>query len=183
MSRFARSYAQAFLEAVPAGYDVEGFLERASGVANAIAREPRLKNFLTAPSIPLDTKRRVLEDLSGSAGVDAFGGRFLALLLQNRRVLSLPEVLGAIRAARDRQLGVVEATVTLAGPVGDAESVRIEGALAKQLGRKVRMRIDVNPAILGGFVARVGSEVFDASAAHAIERFQGEAKETPVAAG
>ena len=120
MSRFARSYAQAFLEAIPAGYDVEAFLARASDVANAIAREPRLKNFLAAPAVPLEAKRRLAEDLSKSAGLDEFGARFVELVLRNRRILWLGEILAAIRAARDKQLGVVQATVVVAGPVGDA---------------------------------------------------------------
>jgi F0F1-type ATP synthase delta subunit len=37
------------------------------------------------------------------------------------------------------------------------------------------MKVDVDPKILAGFVARVGSELFDASATGAIERFHGEA--------
>lgn len=181
MSRFARSYAQAFLQTTPEGYDVEAFLDRASDLANAISREPRLKNFLAAPAIPLEAKRRLVEELSKSAGLDDFGARFVALVLQNRRILWLGEILAAIRAGRDKQLGVVQATVVLAGPVGDAERGRIEQALARQLKRKVRMTIEVNPAILAGFVARVGSEVFDASVVRAIEKFQGEAGEAPAA--
>ena len=43
------------------------------------------------------------------------------------------------------------------------------------------MTVEVNPAILAGFVARVGSEVFDASVVRAIEKFQGEAGEGPAA--
>jgi F-type H+-transporting ATPase subunit delta len=179
MSRFARSYAKAFLEAIPEGYDVETFLSRASDVAKAIASDPRLKNFLAAPAVPLETKSRLAEELSKSAGLDEFGTRFVGLVLQNRRILWLREILAAIRAARDKQLGVVEATVVLAGPVGDVEKGRIEEALARQLGRKVRMSVEVNPAILAGFVARVGSEVFDASVVRAIEKFQGEAGEGP----
>jgi len=176
-SRFARPYARAFLETLPQGYDVEAFLERASGIARAIAADSRLKNFFTAPALPLGAKLGVLEDLAGRVGADELGRRFLAVVLANRRILALSEILSAVRAARDRAQGVVEARVTVAGPVGDAERRRIEGALASQLGRTVRMKVEVDPTILAGFVARVGSEVFDASASRAIERFQGEAKE------
>lgn len=177
MSRFARPYAQAFLGSLPQGYDLEAFLERASGIARAIAADARLKNFLAAPAVPRDAKRNALEALATRIGVDEFGRRFLAVVLANRRILALAEILSAVRAARDRAAGVVEARVTVAAPVGEAERRRIEAALASHLGRTVRMKVEVDPAILAGFVARVGSEVFDASAARAIERFQGEAKE------
>lgn len=171
MSRYARPYAKAFLETMPPGYDVEGFLDNASAISRALASDPRVKGFLAAPAIPIDAKRRVLEDLSRRAGVDDFGRRFLALVLENRRILALSELLSALRAARDRALGIVEAHVTVAAPVGEPERRRIEEALARQIGHGVRMRIDVDPRILAGFVAKVGSEVFDASAARAVERF------------
>jgi F-type H+-transporting ATPase subunit delta len=175
VSRFARPYAQAFLETVPAGYDVEGFLTAAGAIQRAIAQDPRLKHFLTAPSIPFDAKRRVSDDLAARAGVDEFGRRFLALILERRRIVALAEILSTIRAMHDRISGIVEAQVTVAAPLDEAERARIEEALARKLNRRVRMKVDVDPKILAGFVAKVGSEVFDASAARAIERFHGEA--------
>jgi F-type H+-transporting ATPase subunit delta len=175
VSRFARPYAQAFLETVPSGFDVEAFLDRASVLARALAADRRLRNFLAAPSVPVDAKRGVLDDLVRRAGVDDVGQRFLRLVLDNRRILALEEILGAIRDAHDRRLGVVEASVTVAAPLAEKDRAGIEQALARQLGRRVRMKVQVDPSILAGFVARVGSEVFDASVLRAIERFHGEA--------
>lgn len=171
MSRYARPYAQAFLETMPAGYDVDGFLENAAAITRLLAADPRVKAFLAAPAVPLDAKRRVLDDLGRRTGIDDFGRRFLALVLEKRRILALGEILSAVRTTRDRVLGIVEAVVTLAAPVGEPERRRIEEALARQVGRGVRMKVEVDPGILAGFVARVGSEVFDASAARAVERF------------
>jgi len=171
VSRYARPYAKAFLETMPPGYDVDAFLGSASAISRAVAGDPRVKAFLAAPAIPVDAKRRVLDDLAKSAGVDDFGRRFLALVLEKRRILALGEILSAVRAARDQGLGIVEAVVTVAAPVGEPERRRIEEALARQVGRGVRMRIEVDPRILAGFVAKVGSEVFDASALRAVERF------------
>ncbi|HVE65775.1 MAG TPA: ATP synthase F1 subunit delta [Thermoanaerobaculia bacterium] len=171
MSRYARPYAKAFLETMPAGYDVDAFLESASSIARALTGDARVKAFVAAPAIPIDAKRRVLDDLANRAGVDAYGRRFLALVLEKRRILALGEILAAVRAERDRALGIVEAIVTVAAPVGEPEKRRIEEALARQVGRGVRMRVEVDPRILAGFVAKVGSEVFDASALRAVERF------------
>ena len=175
MTRFARPYAQAFLEAMPAGYDVDAFLEAVAGFARAIAQDRRLRNFFASPSIPADAKRGVLGDLAGRARVDEFGQRLLRLALDNRRILGLGEIVSAIRELSDRKQGIVEAAVTVASPLRDGDRERIEQALARQLGRRVRMKVQVDPKILAGFVARVGSEVFDASAERAIDRFQGEA--------
>jgi F-type H+-transporting ATPase subunit delta len=175
VSRFSRPYAQAFLETVPEGYDVEGFLSAAGAIVRAMAEDARLRNFLAGPSVPADAKRRVLDDLSTRAGVDDVGRRLLGLVLANRRIAALSEILSAIRAVWDRTVGVVEARVTVAAPLAEEEKGRIEKALSRQTGRRVRMRVDVDRNILAGFVARVGSEIFDASAARAIERFERDA--------
>ncbi len=175
MSRFARPYAQAFLETLPEGYDVDGFLSAAGVIVQAMSADSRLRNFLAGPSVPVDAKRRVLEDLCARAGVDEVGRRFLGLVLANRRIANLSEILSAVRSARDRATGVVEARVTVAAPLADGEERRIQEALARQTGRRVRMKVDVDRNILAGFVARVGSEIFDASAARAIERFEKDA--------
>jgi F-type H+-transporting ATPase subunit delta len=171
LSRYARPYAKAFLETMPADYDVDAFLENAAAISRAIGADPRVRGFLAAPAIPVDAKRRVVDELANRAGVDEFGRRFLALVLEKRRILTLGEILSSIRSAKDRALGIVEAVVTVAAPVGETERRRIEEGLARQVGRGVRMRVQVDPSILAGFVAKVGSEVFDASALRAVERF------------
>ena len=57
MSRFARPYAQAFLETVPEGYDVEAFLSGAGAIVRAMGEDARLRNFLAGPSVPPDRPR------------------------------------------------------------------------------------------------------------------------------
>ncbi|MDQ2970982.1 MAG: F0F1 ATP synthase subunit delta, partial [Acidobacteriota bacterium] len=55
---------------------------------------------------------------------------------------------------------------------------RIAEALGRKLGGTVRLDVSVDEKILGGFVARVGSRVIDASIVSAIGRFQRKGKES-----
>jgi F-type H+-transporting ATPase subunit delta len=177
MSAYARSYAQAFLGAAPAGYDVERFLEAGGTLARAMSQDTRLKAFFASPAVPAPAKKKVLAELAGKAGVDDFGRRLLDLALDRRRIPGLSEILSGIRAEHDRRSGVVSARVTVAAPVGEEDRKKIADALGRRLNRKVRLELGVDETILGGFVAKVGSEVFDASIRHAIERFQRQTKE------
>jgi F-type H+-transporting ATPase subunit delta len=172
MSAFARSYSKAFLEAAPAGYDVDGFLERADAIRRAILGEPRLKAFFGSPAVPAEPKKKALDELARKVGLDDFGRRFFQLVLANRRLLELTRVLVALREEADRASGVIEGRVTVAAPLGDAEHNQISQALSKTAGRRVRLTLQIDEKILGGFVARVGSELFDASVQNAIERFR-----------
>ena len=177
MSAFARSYAQAFLGAAPAGYDTDGFLARAEAIRRALLGEPRLKAFFAAPAVPAEPKRKTLDELARKVGLDEFGLRFFQILLAHRRLVDLTPILTALRDAADRASGVVEARVTVAAPLEEAQRNQISQALARAVGRRVRLTTQVDEKILGGFVARAGSEVFDASVLNAVQQFQQQATE------
>jgi F-type H+-transporting ATPase subunit delta len=177
MTAFARSYAQAFLQTAPKGYDVERFLEGAAAIREALGEDARLKAFFSSPAVPLTAKSGALAQLASKAGVDAFGTRLLNLALEHGRVLGLSQILSAIREQSDRAGGVVAARVTVAAPVDEGERVRIAEALGRSVNRRVRLKVDVDEKILGGFVAQIGSEIFDASVRNAVERFQKQTKE------
>ena len=178
MSEFARSYAKALVEAAPKGEDVAALLDKAADVARAIGSDLRMKEFFAAPGVPREVKQKALESLATRAGLDDFGRRFLALVLANRRLLHLQQILEAAHAELDRVLGVAQAQVRVAAPIAAEEEGRIAAALQRSVGQKVRVRVSVDESILGGFVARIGSRVIDASVASAIERFRERSKQT-----
>jgi F-type H+-transporting ATPase subunit delta len=169
---FARSYARAFLEAAPEGYGVDGFLETAGEIARSASGNAQLKAFFASPAVPLPAKKQALASLGRAAGLDSYGARLLDLVLERGRLSALAEILGAVREESDRRAGVAAARVLVASAVGEAERARIAEALGRAVGKRVRLEVEVDPKILGGFVATVGSEVFDASIRHAVERFR-----------
>jgi len=146
MSSFTRPYARAFLEAAPPGYDIARFLEAGQTMANAFLANPSLRAFLLAPNVPREAKSKALAALSGKAGLDEYGARFLQVLLRNHRLL-------------------------------EAEKKTVEDAIARRTGMTVQSQIDLDPKLLGGFIARAGSRVFDGSVAAAIRRFQTQVKD------
>jgi len=178
MSAFARSYAKAIVEAAPKKEDVEKVLDGAAVVQRAILSDARLREFFAAPAIPREAKEKALESLAARAGLDTFGRRLLAVVLRNGRILHLAEILTAARDELDRTTGVSQAHVRVAAPIAPEEEKRIAAALSRSLGGSVRVAVAVDESILGGFVAKVGSRVIDASVASAIARFQERTKET-----
>jgi F-type H+-transporting ATPase subunit delta len=177
VSAFTRPYARAFLEAAPAGYDVARFLEAGETLARAIAANPELRAFLLAPNVPREAKSKAVAALAAKAGVDAYGTRLLQVMLHNHRVLEAAEVFQALRDANDDRQNILRVRVTTATALTDAEKKAVEDALAARTGKVVKSQIDLDPGLIGGFVARAGSQIFDGSVAAAIRRFQTQAKE------
>jgi F-type H+-transporting ATPase subunit delta len=178
MSSFTRPYARAFVEAAPRGYDFGAFLEAGDAMAHALETNPMLRAFMLAPNVPREAKKRAIEELARKAGVDAYGTRFLLVMLQNHRLLEAGAVFRALRDLNDEIQGVLRVRLTVTGPLTDAEKKAIQDALAARTGKTVKMQIDFDPALIGGFVARAGSRVFDGSVTAAIRQFQAKVSQT-----
>ncbi|HTO86936.1 MAG TPA: ATP synthase F1 subunit delta [Thermoanaerobaculia bacterium] len=177
MSSFLHPYARAFLECAPKGYDVGAFLGAAEALASILEANPAVRGFLRTPAVPAPAKSKAIAALATRAGLDAYGARFLQVLLRHHRLLEAGAVFKAVREAYDALQGIVRARITVAAPIAEDEKKMIEQAIAERTGKTVRSQVDVDSKILAGFIAHVGSNVYDGSAAAAIRRFQQQVKE------
>jgi F-type H+-transporting ATPase subunit delta len=88
---------------------------------------------------------------------------FLAVVAGHGRAAALPAIAEAFRAAKDEALGIVPATLITAAPLPADLVARAHAVLEKLTARKVRLTCEVEPALLGGAVTRIGSTVYDGS--------------------
>lgn len=174
---FTRPYARAFLESAPAGYDLAQFFTAADSLVAAVESNAPLRAFLRTPAVPREAKSRAVADLSRKAGLDEYGSRFLQVMLKNHRLLEAGQVFKALRDLNDERQGILRVRVTVPAAITEDEKKAIEDAIAVRTGKKVRTSIDIDAKLLGGFVARAGSNVFDGSVAAAIRQFQEQTKE------
>jgi F-type H+-transporting ATPase subunit delta len=177
MTEFTRPYARAFLEAAPAGYDVPKFLEAGQAMASTFQANPSLRAFLLAPNVPREAKEKTVAALAAKAGIDEYGTRFLQVMLRNHRLLEAAEVFKTLRDLWDEKQNVLRVRVMVPAPLSEADRRIVEEALAARTGCNIRTQIEIDPKLLGGFVARAGSRVFDGSVAAAIRQFESQVKE------
>ena len=98
--------------------------------------------------------------------------KLLHLLAERDRLVLLGDIVEAYRGRLLRHRGVVEAQVTTATPISDDRTAGLERALQAASGAQVTMTTDVDPELLGGVVARVGTTVYDGSVAHHLRRIR-----------
>lgn len=161
----ARWYAKAL-------YALAAEARRAEAVAEELARfealleaEPALRNVLLRPWVKAVTKRAIVLEVAGHLGLATQTRHFLALVAQRRRLALLGEILAAYRARVDEAAGRVRARVRSAVRLADAERAALRERLSRRLGKTVLLETEVDPTLLGGFVAEVGSRVLDMSVA------------------
>jgi F-type H+-transporting ATPase subunit delta len=166
-------YARALLDvAIKEQDDLELIERELSQFADLFTQYPLLEKVLLNPAVPVPRKRAAVADLLTHAKFTPIVTKLLTLLADRDRLVLVPDLLAAYR---DRLLdfrGVVRAEVTTAIPLDAARTNAIQQGLASLTGRTVRLATSVDPSIIGGLVARIGSTVYDASVVRQLEKMK-----------
>jgi F-type H+-transporting ATPase subunit delta len=159
-SGVARRYARAVFEIANEENDLDGWLRDLQAIRDLL-QDPTLAAFLSSPAVPAEAKMRMCENAMAHIGEKQ--RNFVYVLIQNKRIGLVPDVVVAYEEELDRRRGIVHARVTTAIPLNDHETASVSRRLEDVTGRKVVMTTSVDPAIVGGFVARIGDQLIDAS--------------------
>ncbi len=167
---FTRPYVEAAREVAGSLEAFEALLPALDNLAAAVAGSEELRALLRNPAFRRDQKRAVLDALAPRLGLGELGLRLARTLLANRRLTRVSEIVTAFREQANRERKIVEAHVTTARELPQAAQADLARALERRTGKTVRLRTEVQAALLGGFVIRVGSEVYDASLAQRLQK-------------
>jgi F-type H+-transporting ATPase subunit delta len=166
----ARRYAEAALSIAERDDSLETWVTALETAAQRLD-VPELVRILADPALPFASRRTVTEQVLADAVTG--GPRNLVLLLVRRgRIELLPEVAAQIRRMYDQRLGIVKATVTSAAPLTDSETSALRELLAAMTGGRVDISVQVDPAILGGVMVRLGDRLIDGSVRGRLERLR-----------
>ena len=134
--------------------------------------QPTLKKVLLNPAVPVPRKRAAMVQLTERAQTTPIVTKLMILLAERDRLILLPDLLASYRDRVLDHQNVVRAEVVTAIPIADDKLRAIQDKLATVTGRTVMVESKVDPAILGGVVARVGSTVYDASVTRQLEKMK-----------
>lgn len=116
-----------------------------------------------------DEKAAALTAIAKKAGIGKLVTNFVGVVAQNRRAGDLPSIIAAFENLLARRRGTQIAKVTSAKKLTAAQAAKLKAELKKSLGRSVDLEADVDPDLLGGFVVRIGSRLYDSSLKTQIE--------------
>jgi F-type H+-transporting ATPase subunit delta len=169
----ATRYARALLDvALKEKADLATVDSQLGALANLFAQNDGLRKVLLNPAVPAPRKRAAVAEIVAKAGVLSTVGKTMVLLAERDRLAILPDIVDAFRQRLQDIHNVVRAEVTTAQPLAAEELQEIQNSLAAATGRTVDLVSRVDPSILGGIVARVGSTLFDASVTSHLQRIR-----------
>jgi F-type H+-transporting ATPase subunit delta len=159
-----RSYAEALINAAAADGQVDAVLDELDAIlADVFSPSPSFAALLSSPSIRPEKKDQIL--------TEAFEGRthpmvvrFLRVLNRHGRLGLLAPIVRRARATWDQRQNRQPVTVRSAVPLDDAEQDALRHKLGRLLGGATPvLRLEVDPALIGGLIVQVGDDVYDAS--------------------
>jgi F-type H+-transporting ATPase subunit delta len=169
----ARRYAGALFDVTrKAGREAQAG-QALSEVARLLASHAELGRVLASPAVPVGVKRTVVVNLMDAAQVGSDEvRRVMTLLAERDRLAVVPDLADAFAARLLEAQNVVRAEVSSAVPLTDASRAALTDALSRATGKSVTMTERVDPTLVGGVVARVGTFVYDGSVSRQLERLR-----------
>lgn len=160
----ATRYARALFDVAQKEGDIQQVGRDLGAFAALVSGNEGLARTFANPAIPAARKRAVVDQLLARAGgLSPIVAKLLLMLAERDRLVLIPDLVAAYETRLMDHANVVRAQVTTAVPLTDDRIDALRQGLAQATGRQVQLEARVDPAIIGGAVARIGSTVFDGS--------------------
>jgi len=171
LGRYARAYAEVV---VKNKLNPEKTVAEFQQMADVVNSSRELRNVLQNPAVSREQKLKLLDSIIQHIGATKMLRNFLAVLIDNRRIGNVGDLLEQFKQELDRRMGIAHAKVTSVRELSSAERKSLEKELAEITGKTVRATYSEDAGLLGGVLVRVGSTVYDGSVLGRLQRMRAE---------
>jgi len=171
MSVAANRYAKALLDVLyPANAEIG--LDQLVRFSALLESEPQMRQLFENPTVAADRRKAVFGKIADSLAYQSFVRNFLNLLIERNRLDLLGDIVNAYQKLLDEKLGLVRAHITSATPLDSVQQKELAAKLENVTGKQVRVELSVDPSLIGGVVAQVGSTIYDGSIRQQLQAFK-----------
>jgi F-type H+-transporting ATPase subunit delta len=168
----ARRYAKALVQLGAEEGAVEKFNTELAAINAVLADNPGLNSIFRSPAYGSEAKREILKELIGKLGLSVTVANFLQLVLDRNRLGFLPQIADSLSAFADELSGVIRPTLSSGLSLDESQVAEIKAALEKSTGKKVVLKVEVDPNLIGGVVTKIGGTVYDGSVRTQLDRIE-----------
>jgi F-type H+-transporting ATPase subunit delta len=173
MASVSRRYARALVDAILAQkIDADIARLQLRSIGQAVHDSDDLRRVWESPAVPPVQKRAVLDGIVKQMTVAKPIRNFIAILIDNRRIAMLDDIVRQFENELDNQLGFVEAEISSARTLTPGEKRDLENKVERLTSKKVRASYALDPQLLGGVSVRVGSTIYDGSVRGQLEKMR-----------
>jgi F-type H+-transporting ATPase subunit delta len=159
----AGRYASALFDLARESNAIDSVQQSLSALRAGLIESADLKALVESPVVSRADAARAVAAVAEAMKLDSLTGKFLGVLAENRRLADLGGMIDAFDAIVAAHRGEVTAKVTSAHPLTAEQLDALAANLKTRVGRDVQVATTVDPAILGGLVVQLGSQLIDGS--------------------
>jgi F-type H+-transporting ATPase subunit delta len=156
-------YAKAFADIAIAQGAPQTAVKQLADFGEAFAESGELRNFLGSPAVDLQVKHRVIEKIVARQGCGRIVRNFVFVILDHHRAHLLPEIIAGVQEVVRQRQGIAEAEVSSAVELSSVQKMELAKTLSRLTGKRIEPKYSLDPALLGGAIARVGDTIYDGS--------------------
>jgi F-type H+-transporting ATPase subunit delta len=161
--RIAKVYAEALLNAAEKRQDADAVADQLDSLIDDVFKaDSEFEKFLASGAVGRNQKAELLRRLFGQRAGELFLN-FLMVLNDHERLDLLRPIRHAFRDLRDERARRMRVRVRSAVPLAEDQRQRLVRELHETFHLEPVLEPEVDPALLGGMVVRVGDWVYDAS--------------------
>ena len=165
----SKRYAQAAFQIAQGSKTLEEWRPDLRRIAE-LAQDSEIASLLENPILPFELKAKLTQERLGK--INPLALNFAYLLIVKGRLKSASQVADEYERLLDDYYGIGRAEVTTAIPLEDADKERLSQRLEAVVGKKVSVRLQVDPSILGGFIARIDDSLIDCSVRNRLQNLR-----------
>lgn len=158
----AKRYGKALAELAHEAGTVDAFIEQLEAVVAAWNECSDLRQLFLSPVLN-DERASVLPSVYQRLGLSAEIQQFMSLVIENRRIELLTEILEQFRHYVEAIQNKVRVALTSARPLSATEKQKIVATLTSKTEKEVIVEEHIDPSIIGGLIVAIGSQVYDGS--------------------
>lgn len=166
-TRAAIRYAKAFLDlAISAGNEPAVYKDMAL-ISSTINSNEELSSFIQNPTISVSVKQSALTEVFASTS--GLTKSLFRLLFENKRFEILSDIVSQYVLISDENNGFQMVTVTTAIAMDAALEAKVSAKIKEFSDKKITIVNTIDPAIIGGFILRIGDKEYNASVANRLQ--------------
>jgi F-type H+-transporting ATPase subunit delta len=168
LSTLARPYAEAVFRMAQGENDLAGWSSRLQSLALIVA-DAQVARLIADPAVASERVAGLIIEVAG-ADLGERGGNFVKVLAENDRLTLLSEISGQFETLKASAEGTLEATITSAQELTQAQIADLVAGLKSKFNREVDVQVAVDPELIGGAVIAIGDQVIDGSVKGRLQR-------------
>lgn len=170
--RIAERYVKALFEVATKASALDKVEQDLASLGKALDESPEFRAFLENPLLTLTQRAQAMLAILDKMQADALTRQFIGMIVKQKRLAILPALIAEFATVAATSRGELTAEVIAATPLKEKEITQIADRLSKAYGRKLRLEVKQDPALLGGVILRIGSQQLDSSLAGKLRRLK-----------